>query len=39
LNPFHPMIYRLLTEVYAALGEAEKARQAKATLESLGRAN
>jgi predicted Zn-dependent protease len=39
LNPFHPLIYRLLTEVYAALGEAEKARQAKATLESLGRAN
>ncbi|MEO6163563.1 MAG: tetratricopeptide repeat protein [Candidatus Binatia bacterium] len=39
LNPFHPLIYRLLTEVYAALGDAEKSRQAKTTLESLGRVN
>ena len=39
LNPFHPLIYRLLTDVYAALGDAEKARQAKTTLDSLARAN
>ncbi len=39
LNPFHPLIYRLLTEVYAALGDAERSRQAKTTLESLGRVN
>jgi uncharacterized protein HemY len=38
LNPFHPLIYRLLTDVYAALGDAEKARQAKTTLDSLARA-
>jgi len=38
LNPYHPQIYRLLAEVYAALGDAEKARRAKATLDSLGRA-
>jgi len=39
LNPYHPLIYRLLTEVYSALGDAEKARQAKTTLDSLARAN
>jgi tetratricopeptide (TPR) repeat protein len=39
LNPYHPLIYRLLTDVYAGLGDAEKARRAKATLDSLGRAN
>ena len=39
LNPYHPMIYRLLGEVYTVLGDAEKARQARTTLDSLGRAN
>ena len=35
INPFNPQIYRLLTEVYAALGEANKAKQAKANLDRL----
>jgi predicted Zn-dependent protease len=35
INPFNPAIYRLLTEVYAALGEHEKANQAKLTLDKL----
>jgi predicted Zn-dependent protease len=35
INPFNPQIYRLLTEVYAALGEANKAKQAKANLGRL----
>lgn len=39
LNPFHPLIYRLLGEIYTVLGDAEKARQARTTLDSLGRAN
>jgi tetratricopeptide (TPR) repeat protein len=39
LNPYNPLIYRLLTEVYTALGDSEKARQAKNTLDSLARAN
>jgi predicted Zn-dependent protease len=39
LNPFNPLIYRLLSDVYTALGDAEKARQARNTLDSLGRAN
>jgi tetratricopeptide (TPR) repeat protein len=38
INPFNPMIYRLLTDVYAALGAQEKARQAKLTLEILASA-
>jgi len=39
INPFHPLIYRLLADAYAALGEHEKARQAKATLEKLAGRN
>jgi len=35
INPFNPQIYRLLTEVYAALGEENKAKQAKANLDKL----
>jgi tetratricopeptide (TPR) repeat protein len=35
INPYHPLIYRLLIDSYAALGDHEKARQAKATLEKL----
>lgn len=35
INPFNPMIHRLLMDVYAALGEANKAKQAKTTLEKL----
>jgi tetratricopeptide (TPR) repeat protein len=36
INPFNPAIYKLLIEVYSALGDQDKARQAKATLEKLG---
>ena len=36
INPFNPTIYKLLVEVYSALGDQEKARQAKATLDKLG---
>ena len=36
INPFNPAIYKLLVEVYSALGDQDKARQAKATLEKLG---
>jgi len=39
INPFNPLIYRLLGEVYGALGEAEKARQARATLDKLAASN
>ena len=39
INPFHPLLYRLLIESYAALGEHEKARQAKAALEKLAGGN
>jgi predicted Zn-dependent protease len=39
INPFHPLIYRVLVDVYNQLGEAEKARQAKATLDALARGN
>ncbi|HMA79555.1 MAG TPA: tetratricopeptide repeat protein, partial [Candidatus Binatia bacterium] len=39
INPFNPLIYRLLTDAYAALGETEKARLAKATLDRLVAAN
>jgi len=35
INPYHPLIYRLLIDCYAALGDHEKARQAKTTLEKL----
>ncbi len=35
INPYHPLIYRLLIDSYAALGDHEKARQAKTTLEKL----
>jgi len=35
INPFIPLIYRLLGEAYAALGQHEKARQAKETLGKL----
>ena len=35
INPFNPLIYRLLGDAYAALGEHEKAQQAKATLTKL----
>jgi predicted Zn-dependent protease len=36
INPYNPLIYRLLSDAYAALGEQEKARLAKGTLERLG---
>jgi tetratricopeptide (TPR) repeat protein len=35
INPFNPLIYRLLGDTYTALGEPEKARLAKATLDKL----
>ena len=35
INPYHPLIYRLLVDSYTALGDPEKARQAKSTLEKL----
>jgi tetratricopeptide (TPR) repeat protein len=35
INPFNPAIYRLLTEVYAGMGEHDKAKQAKMTLDKL----
>ena len=35
INPFNPLIYRLLGDAYAAIGEHEKAQQAKATLTKL----
>ncbi len=35
INPFNPLIYRFLSESYAALGEQDKARQSKATLDKL----
>ena len=35
INPFNPVIYRLLADIYPALGDQEKARQAKATLDKL----
>ena len=35
INPFNPLIYRLLGDAYAALGEQEKARLAKASLDRL----
>jgi tetratricopeptide (TPR) repeat protein len=39
INPFNPLIYRLLGDAYAALGEDEKAQQAKATLTKLATRN
>jgi predicted Zn-dependent protease len=36
INPYNPLIYRFLSDAYSALGEQEKARVAKATLERLG---
>ncbi len=35
INPFNPMIYRYLSESYAALGAPDKAKQSKATLNKL----
>jgi tetratricopeptide (TPR) repeat protein len=35
INPFNPTIYRLLTDVYTALGDQAKAAQNKAILEKL----
>jgi predicted Zn-dependent protease len=39
INPFNPVIFKLLTEVYASLGEKEKSQQAKASLDKLLGAN
>ena len=39
INPFNPVIYRLLADIYLALGDQEKAKQAKATLDQLLSAN
>ena len=39
INPFNPLIYRMLGDIYGALGDAEKARQAKATLDRLAASN
>ena len=35
INPFNPTIYRLLYEIYAALGEQDQAMKSKATLGRL----
>jgi len=35
INPFNPVIYRLLADIYTAVGDQEKAKQAKATLDKL----
>jgi cytochrome c-type biogenesis protein CcmH/NrfG len=35
INPFNPVIYRLLIDIYGALGDQNKAQQAKATLDKL----
>ncbi|MBI2988890.1 MAG: tetratricopeptide repeat protein [Deltaproteobacteria bacterium] len=35
INPFDPTIYRLLSEIYAALGERDGAERAKITLDRL----
>jgi tetratricopeptide (TPR) repeat protein len=35
INPFNPLIYRLLADVYPALGDQEKAKQAKTSLDKL----
>jgi len=35
INPFNPVIYRLLADIYGARGDQDKAKQAKATLDKL----
>jgi tetratricopeptide (TPR) repeat protein len=35
INPYNPLIYRLLIETYAATGEAEKGKQARVALDKL----
>jgi predicted Zn-dependent protease len=35
INPFNPMIYRLLSESYAALGDTQKAKAARSNLDKL----
>ena len=35
INPFNPTIYRLLTEIYAGLGEQDQAKKSRATLDRL----
>jgi Tfp pilus assembly protein PilF len=35
INPFNPVIYRLLADIYAAIGEQGKAKESKATLDKL----
>jgi tetratricopeptide (TPR) repeat protein len=35
INPFNPTIYRLLADGYGALGDQERAKQAKASLDKL----
>jgi len=35
INPFNPLIYRLLIDAYGAIGAADKGKQAKATLDKL----
>jgi tetratricopeptide (TPR) repeat protein len=37
INPFDPTIHQLLQEVYASLGNKERAKQSKETLEKLMR--
>ena len=37
INPFNPEIYRLLYDVYAALGEQDHAKRARTSLERLSR--
>ena len=39
INPYHPLIYRLLMDSYTALGDPEKARQAKTSLEKIFSSN
>ncbi len=37
INPFNPIIYRLLSEIYGASGDQDQAKKAKATLDRLMR--
>jgi tetratricopeptide (TPR) repeat protein len=37
INPFNPTIHQLLQEIYTALGDTERVKQSKATLEKLMR--
>lgn len=37
INPFNPEIYRLMVDAYTALGEQDKAKQARSALERLAR--